>query len=106
MNEKNKITGKFPGDRTGKIQLTQRCSNCDRHIVKTAKLVDGVIKAKWNTNSNVLIVKFDDRKTSLKAIEWEIAEAGHDTPSYKGNIKFYSHIPKCCQYHDELNNEI
>ena len=106
MDKGDILIGEFLGVRTGMIHVRQICNNCDKHIVKTAKSVDGVKKAEWNKNSNVLIVEYDAQKTSLKAIEFEIAKAGHDTPNHKGNIKYYSHIPKCCQYHEELNNEI
>ena len=106
INEENTKKSIFPGDRTGKIHLRQRCNSCDIHIIKTVKSVDGVLMAKWKAKSGTLIIKFDNRKTSLNKIEWEIAKAGHDTPSYRGNIKFYSHIPKCCQYREELNGEL
>ncbi len=106
MDEENTKKGSFPGESIGMIKVKQRCESCDKHILKTAKSVNGVKMANWSIDSSVLIVEFDERKTSLNIIEWEIAEAGHDTPRHKGNIKYYSLIPKCCQYHEELNREI
>jgi len=99
------LIGNFPVNRTGMIHVRQRCDNCEKHIVKVAESVDGVIKAEWNKKSNVLIVEFDSRETNLKKIEFAIAEEGHDTPNYKGNIKYYAQIPPCCQYHLQLNNK-
>jgi copper chaperone CopZ len=98
--------GEISDARTGMIHVRQRCSGCDKHIVKTAKSIEGVKNAKWNRDSNVLVVEFDAQKTSLRVIEMKIAEAGHDTPNHRGSIKYYSHIPKCCQYHEELGNEM
>lgn len=95
--------GRFPVNRTGMIQVRQRCDNCEKHIEMVAKTVDGVKKAEWNKNSNVLIVDFDSQTTNVNKIEMTIAEAGHDTSNYKGNIKFYAQMPPCCKYREELN---
>lgn len=99
------LIGNFPVNRTGMIHVRQRCDNCEKHIVKVAQSVEGVLNAEWNKKSNVLIVEFDSQKTNLKKIELAIAEEGHDTPNYKGTIKYYAHIPACCQYHLQWNKE-
>lgn len=104
-NKENIPIGEFLGNRTGMIHIRQRCSGCDKHIVKIARSVEGVKRAVWNKNSNVLKVEFDSPKTSLSAIELAIAEAGHDTPNYRRNIKFYTQMSPCCQYREELNDK-
>ncbi len=99
-------TNKFSGLRTGVIQVRQRCNSCNKYIVKTALSVVGVKKAEWNNDSNVLLVEFDAQKTNLNTVELEIVEAGYETPNHRGNIKYYSQIPNCCQYVEELSSKI
>ena len=77
--------------------MGQKCENCTKHIVQTARLISGVIEAKWDTISGMLLVEYDPAKTSLKRIELAISEAGHDTPNFIGRNNYYTFIPKCCQ---------
>ena len=104
--KRNMTVGGFPDFRTGMIHVRKTCNSCEKHIVSAAKSVEGVKKADWSKNSNVLVVEYDPQKTSLSKIECTIAEAGHDTPNYKGIIKYYNYMPKCCQYNEELKNGI
>jgi copper chaperone CopZ len=80
-----------------KIKVGQKCENCSKHIVKTAMKVEGVKHAEWDNSQEVLNVEYNSAKTSLKLIELAIADAGHDTPNFKGRNHYYSLMPQCCQ---------
>ncbi len=84
-----------------KIKVGQKCENCLKHIEQTAMLVEGVIQAKWETISEMLVVEFNYSKTSLKIIELAIADAGHDTPNFTGRNNYYTLMPQCCQFNDQ-----
>lgn len=84
----------------GKLKIGQKCENCSTHILQTSQLVNGVIQAKWDTISEMLIVEYNSAKSSLKRIELAISEAGHDTPNFSGRNNYYSLMPQCCQYNE------
>jgi hypothetical protein len=83
-----------------KLKIRQKCENCGKHIEQTAKFVNGVQKANWDKISGMLVLEFNSSKTSLKIIELAIADAGHDTPNFKGRNNYYSLMPQCCQFND------
>ncbi len=85
---------------TAKIQVGRKCENCANHILQTALLVIGVIKAEWDIIADILIVEFDTSKTNSKIIELSIADAGHDTPNFKGKNNFYTLMPQCCEFNE------
>ena len=84
-----------------RIKVVQKCKNCLKHIEQTAMLADGVIQAKWDTISDMLVVEYNSAKTSLKIIELAIADAGHDTLNFKGRNNYYGLMPQCCQYSEQ-----
>jgi copper chaperone CopZ len=88
------------GNKIEKIKLRRKCNGCNNHIEYAANSVDGVNRVKWDELSEMLTVEYDAGKTSLKKIEWTIEEAGHDTPGFKAEIKFYTLMPQCCQYRE------
>lgn len=87
-----------------KIKVNEKCDMCRKHIEKAVLSVHGVLNARWGIKSGKLILKYKDGKTNLNAIERVIADAGHDTPNYKGKMEFYTDMPQCCKYREELVN--
>jgi periplasmic mercuric ion binding protein len=88
----------FAGNKTEKIKVLGACGMCETRIEKTAKAIDGVLKADWAKDTEVLEVKFDDTKTSVDKIEKALAEVGHDTEKYKASDEVYNKLPGCCHY--------
>lgn len=74
------------------------CEMCKERIEKTAKAVDGVFSAEWQVESGLLKVAFDGTKTGKAAIQQSIADAGHDTESFKASAETYNKLPDCCKY--------
>jgi hypothetical protein len=81
-----------------KLKVGQKCDDCTKHIVQTTQLLNGVIQAKWDNISGMLLVEYNPDKISLKRIELAISEAGHDTPNFTGKNNYYSLMPQCCQF--------
>jgi copper chaperone CopZ len=71
---------------------------CQERIETTAKTVAGVVTAKWNSGTKLLLVQFDDSKTNSDAIQKAIALVGHDTEKHKASDEVYNKLPACCLY--------
>lgn len=99
--QESKIILFSSAQKTKKIEVKQLCGFCGKHIEKVAQSVNGVNLARWGNKSQMLIVKYDSRKTSLDDIELAIAKAGHDTPNHKRKVKFYTDMPECCKFRNE-----
>jgi mercuric ion binding protein len=88
----------FAGNKTEKIKVLGACGMCETRIEKTAKAIEGVSKADWSKETEILEVKFDDTKTSVDKIEKALAVVGHDTEKYKASDDVYNKLPACCHY--------
>ncbi len=79
------------------IKVSGNCSECKKHIEKAA-IAAGADKAKWNMDTKMLTLKFDEKKTSDDAIQKQIALVGYDTEKYAGDDKAYNGLDECCKY--------
>jgi periplasmic mercuric ion binding protein len=84
--------------KTEKFKVYGNCEMCQSRIEKAAKSVDGVTKAKWKSDNQILTVTFDEAKTKIIDIHKAIAKVGHDTDIEKADATVYSKLPSCCQY--------
>jgi copper chaperone CopZ len=88
----------FAGEKTEKFKVKGNCGMCEKRIEKAANAVKGVQNADWDKESKMMVVKFDDAKTSTDNIEKAIAKVGHDTPHHKAKDEVYEELPGCCKY--------
>jgi periplasmic mercuric ion binding protein len=79
------------------IKVNGNCATCEKHIEKAAKAA-GADNAKWDMDTKMLTVSFDEKKTSDDAIQKKIASVGYDTEKYTGDDKAYNNLDECCQY--------
>jgi periplasmic mercuric ion binding protein len=86
------------GKKTEKINVAGKCGMCETRIEKTALAIDGVKKADYDLKAKTLQVTFDEKKTSVDAIEKAMATVGHDTDKYKADDAVYNKLPGCCKY--------
>jgi len=86
------------GAKTEKIKVYGKCGECKIRIEKTAVSVQGVTKATWNENDEILTVIFDSTKATVMNIEDAIAKVGHDTEHVRATDKSYNALPGCCHY--------
>jgi copper chaperone CopZ len=80
-----------------KIKVNGNCESCKKHIEKAA-VAAGASSAVWNTDTKVLVVKYDASKTSNKKIQEKIASVGYDTQDVKASDAAYNKLDECCQY--------
>jgi copper chaperone CopZ len=82
---------------TSTFKVWGNCEMCKETIEGSLK-VDGISKADWNTETDLMTVSYDASKISLDQIQKNIASVGYDTEKYKGDDKAYGELPGCCQY--------
>jgi len=91
------ITASYAASKTETIKVSGNCGMCEKTIEKAAKGA-GAEQAKWDENTKVLTVTYDDKKTSNDAIQKKVAASGYDTEMYAGDEKAYNSLHSCCQY--------
>ncbi|WBX77283.1 cation transporter [Tenacibaculum ovolyticum] len=77
------------------------CKMCKGRIEKAALNCKGVKYAQWNVNTHELKLIVDERKTSVKTIQQNLANVGHDTKEIKATKEAYDNLHPCCKYRDE-----
>lgn len=89
--------GAFAKENTDSVKVNGVCGSCKKRIEKAAKDA-GAASANWSEETQMLTVKYDDAKTTLLAIEKQIASVGHDTRDVKATDEAYKGLEDCCQY--------
>ncbi len=89
--------------KTEKFKVYGNCGMCQARIEKAAKSVEGVTKAKWNSDNQMLTVTFDESKAKVTDIHKAVAKVGHDTDLEKADATVYSNLPGCCKYDRKTN---
>ena len=79
------------------FKVEGECSMCKKKIEKAAKEA-GATYALWNSNSKMLIVKYNSTSTNAARIQQKIAGVGYDTPKFKATDEAYNGLDECCQY--------
>ncbi|WP_435578886.1 heavy-metal-associated domain-containing protein [Gilvibacter sp.] len=82
------------------IEVDGVCGMCKARIEKAAVQTIGVKRAVWNMETHQLSLIFNEKKTSIDAIEKSVAAVGHDTPNQKATDAAYGTLDPCCQYRD------
>ncbi len=86
---------------TVSIFVKGNCGMCKDRIEEATTKVKGVKEANWDSETQQLKVVFNDKKTSLVAIEKKIASVGHDTEHEEAPDSVYNNLHGCCKYDRE-----
>lgn len=90
QSKKNELT-------TAKFKVYGACGMCKTRIEKACK-VEGITKANWDMDSQMLTVNYDKNKITEDKIHKLVAAVGHDTDKEKAKDEVYNKLPQCCQY--------
>lgn len=80
------------------IQVNGNCDLCKKRIEKAAFEIKGVKSAVWDIESHQLNLIINEDKTTLIAVEQNIAKVGHDTQNIKAEDTVYNNLHYCCKY--------
>ncbi|KAB2867497.1 MAG: cation transporter [Bacteroidales bacterium] len=83
--------------KTESFKVAGNCDMCKTRIEKAAK-VEGVTKASWDSEKQLLTVMYNPEKIKTDDIQKKVAEVGHDTEKFKADDKVYNKLPSCCKY--------
>ncbi len=83
--------------KTDTFKVWGNCGMCKKTIEKSLK-IDGIATANWDKDSKIITVAYDSVLVSLPQIQQNIAAAGYDTESIKGDDGAYANLHSCCQY--------
>lgn len=85
------------------VRVEGLCGMCEERI-ENAALEAGAKLASWDAETNLLVLEFNQKKTSLENIQRNIAKVGHDTEDFKADDEVYNALPGCCKYRDNLGD--
>ena len=79
------------------IKVWGNCGMCKKTIEKSA-IAGGATSADWNTETKVLTVSYNTKKTNNKKIQQSVAASGYDTQDVTGSNEAYDKLHGCCKY--------
>ena len=82
---------------TETFKVWGNCDMCKKTIEKSLK-VKGIKSAKWNRETKMITVVFDNKLIDLPSIHKKIAGAGYDTELEMASDEVYKNLHGCCQY--------
>jgi hypothetical protein len=83
--------------KTETFSVNGNCGMCKSKIEKSA-IQAGAVSAKWNMEKHELTVKYNPVKTTIKAMQQKIAEAGYDNAGAVATDESYEKLHSCCKY--------
>jgi Cu(I)/Ag(I) efflux system membrane fusion protein len=94
----NNDTANTPEGTTAVFSVQGLCEMCKERIEQAAKKVKSVASAFWDMETKQLRIVYKPGQTSPEAVAQSVAQAGHDTDTYKADDKTYDALPDCCKY--------
>ncbi len=88
------------GPKTKQVQIHVEgaCGMCTERIQNYAIITDGVLKAEYDLERQILTVEVDKKTFDKYQLHENIAGAGHNTNKVKATPEAYAKLPGCCQY--------
>jgi len=76
------------------------CGMCKERIENSCIKVKGIKSVKWNIDSRMLSIIYNEKKINLPDIHKFVASIGHDTKIEKAPEEIYNSLEMCCKYRD------
>lgn len=76
------------------------CGMCKERIENSCIKVKGIKSVKWNIDSKMLSIIYNEKKINLPDIHKFVASIGHDTKIEKAPEEIYNSLEMCCKYRD------
>ena len=85
------------GEKKETIKVWGNCGMCKKTI-ETAATKAGANSASWDTETKMLSVSYNAKKTNAEKIQQAITAAGYDTRDLTAPEEAYNKLHACCQY--------
>ncbi len=89
---------KSNSDTTISFKVFGVCDVMCKPRIEAAAKGKGVEIAIWSATTKMLILTYNQTKTTLEKIQSRILDAGHDLDNKKANDEVYKALPSCCYY--------
>jgi len=76
---------------------TTQCGMCDGKIINALNKLDGIKKVKINDESQSVIIKYIDDKTTVDELETAISKAGYQANDKPADPEAYGKLALCCK---------
>jgi Cu(I)/Ag(I) efflux system membrane fusion protein len=80
------------------ITVYGNCGMCKDRIEETARAQEGVLSARWESETQKLHLVYDANILDPMDVEKAIAAVGHDTENQRAPDSVYENLPGCCLY--------
>lgn len=77
------------------------CDMCRSRMERAVKKSGAVTEFSWQRKKKLATVTYDKSKITLGDLEKLVADAGHDTKSFRASDETYYSLPECCHYKRE-----
>jgi len=78
------------------------CGMCQERIQQIAAEQGKANSAHWDLDSKILTVEIDEAVTTVSAVKYYLAEAGHDNGDFTAPDEVYDNLHACCKYRDPI----
>jgi copper chaperone CopZ len=90
--------------KTETVTINGNCGMCKKTIEKAGNIKD-ISEVKWDSNSKLATITYDETKTNPDAILKKIALSGYESEKYLASEVAYNKLPNCCQYERNVKTE-
>ena len=89
---------------TENVKIAGSCALCKEGI-ETAAFEKNISKASWDKDSEMALVTYDNKKTSLDAVLKKVALAGYDNDRFLAPDEAFAKLEDCCKYARAVKNQ-
>lgn len=82
---------------TAVIKTSGNCETCKEKMEHNLKFEKGVKSSNFDTETKLLTVIYDQKKTTLDAIRIAVSKLGYDADSIPADPKAYDKLKDCCK---------
>jgi len=83
--------------KTINVKIYGNCLMCKTAIEKAGN-IKNIASVKWDENTKIAAITYDEKKTNQDEILKRIALAGYDSDQFLAPADAYAKLPQCCQY--------
>ena len=91
------------GKKTESFKVYGNCDMCKSTIEGSLKKKDGILSKKWDKETKILSVTYDQSKITIKQIGEKVAGVGYDNEYATAKNESYDKLHGCCKYERPKN---
>ncbi len=89
--------GQIKNKKTKSFRVWGNCGMCKKNI-ENAVFQKNIAIARWNAETQLVVLFFDSTQTKSDSLLKKIADAGYDNDKFTADDTIYGKLHGCCQY--------